>query len=115
MIDLDRLAALCDAATRFAGSKPAYLNRFPVAEVRQLIDAYKERTALLAERDAARADAERYRYLHNTAPYDTDVLCVVNKAILADMGLECLAGNILDAAIDAAIRPKPQPNSVETD
>lgn len=64
--------------------------------------AYLAFERVSAERDALRADAERYRWLRNTH-WSTNPLCVVSDPKNAvKLGHTCPTGEYLDMEIDAA-------------
>jgi len=71
-------------------------------ETREMRELRAERDALLAERDAAQKDAERYRWLR-MADWWNSPLCVIrDPKQQAKPGTDCPSRDRLDAAIDAA-------------
>lgn len=60
--------------------------------------------ALLAERDAAQKDAERYRWLRMSDWWDSPLCVVRNPARQVQPGSDCPSRDRLDAAIDAALQ-----------
>lgn len=115
--EVERLKAEINFAGALAKSLMPYQERAAKAEAenKRLMDdfsvLYAERRKLLAEREALRVDAERYRWLRdhmnqgaNTPDGEGIVVCT-DRPSKEPRYIGPLCWNLLDAAIDAARKP----------
>lgn len=115
-IDKDQLKATAHAASQGHWGQDGFevhnddVEDYRVAQCRSMTDATFIAAAspasileLLAENDALRKDAERYRWIRTADWWRSPVCAISNPKEQAKLGSDCPSGERLDAQIDAAM------------